>query len=190
MQHRIGAGRHTNTFGRSATAMQAVGRPPMRRPSVSSRTRWPRGWRHATFLRCCVPHWTNFRMSNCEEGAEVVSIEPARGRLLLADGRALTFDRMILAAGVESFGFIDGLTQPRRSPSGGAVKGQAALFRADVDQGLADHLYRRALYRPARKPTRWRSAARARSRFDDPNFTDRQLDALLARAIDSRARFA
>ncbi|PLU49611.1 NAD(P)/FAD-dependent oxidoreductase [Sinorhizobium medicae] len=119
----------------------------------------------------------------CEEGAEVVSIEPARGRLLLADGRALTFDRLILAAGVASFGFIDGLTQPRRSASGGAVKGQAALFRADVDKALPI-IFTEGLYIVPHENGQVAVGSTSESRFDDPNFTDRQLDALLARAID------
>ncbi len=122
-----------------------------------------------------------FPRVQCEEGAEVVSLDPARGRLALADGRDLTFERLILAAGVESFSFIDSLTQPRRTPSGGAVKGQAALLRADIDPALPI-IFADGLYVVPHESGQVAIGSTSENRFEEPYSTDGQLDALLARA--------
>ncbi|WP_027997319.1 NAD(P)/FAD-dependent oxidoreductase [Sinorhizobium arboris] len=129
-------------------------------------------------LRAALDQFPHVR---CEEGAAVISLEPARGRLSLADGRALTFDHLVLAAGVESFFFIDGLTQPRRAPSGGAVKGQAALLRADIDPALPI-IFSDGLYIVPHENGQVAVGSTSENRFDQPYSTDDQLDALLARA--------
>lgn len=129
-------------------------------------------------LRAALDQFPHVR---CEEGAEVVSLDPALGRLALADGRDLAFERLILAAGVESFSFIDGLTQPRLAPSGGAVKGQAALLRADIDPALPI-IFADGLYVVPHESGHVAVGSTSENRFEEPFSTDGQLDALLARA--------
>ena len=116
-----------------------------------------------------------------EEGADVVAIDPERGRASLGDGRVLTFDRCILAAGVESFAFLDRLSERRRAPSGSAVKGQAALLRADIDPATPI-IFTDGLYIVAHENGHVAVGSTSENAFDEPHSTDGQLDALIERA--------
>ncbi|ASY63918.1 Glycine oxidase ThiO [Sinorhizobium sojae CCBAU 05684] len=118
-----------------------------------------------------------------EEGAEVASIDPGRGRLLLADRTALSFGHCILAAGVESFAFIDRLTSHGQAPSGVAVKGQAALLRADIDPA-SPILFTDGLYIVAHENGHVAVGSTSENRFDAPFSTDDQLQALIDRAAE------
>jgi len=72
-----------------------------------------------------------------EEGQALAALDPVAGQATFADGRSLAFGACILAAGVETFRHLDGLEQPPVSGSSGtAVKGQAAVLKADLDSAL------------------------------------------------------
>lgn len=70
------------------------------------------------------------------EGANVVSIDPSIRTALLADGGRIGFGHVVLSAGVSTFDLFPslGLSPPRAI--GTAVKGQAALFKGDIDPAL------------------------------------------------------
>ncbi|WP_085032177.1 NAD(P)/FAD-dependent oxidoreductase [Ensifer aridi] len=129
-------------------------------------------------LRAALDQFPHVRV---EEEAEVTAVDPARGRLLLADGRALTFGSCIIAAGVESFTLIDRLTGRRSAPSGGAVKGQAALLRAAIDPA-SPIIFTDGLYIVAHEDGHVAVGSTSENHFVEPPSTDAQLDALIERA--------
>ncbi|MCA1490777.1 NAD(P)/FAD-dependent oxidoreductase [Sinorhizobium alkalisoli] len=129
-------------------------------------------------LRAAIAGFSHVRI---EEGAEVASVDPERGRLLLADGRALVFGHCILAAGVESFAFIDHLARSGQAPSGVAIKGQAALLRADIDPA-SPIIFTDGLYIVAHDNGHVAVGSTSENRFDAPFSTDEQLQVLIDRA--------
>jgi glycine oxidase len=129
-------------------------------------------------LRAALAEFPHVRV---EEGAEVATIDPQYGRLTLADGRVLTFGHCILAAGVESFAFIDRLAERAKAPSGTAVKGQAALVRAEIDPA-SPIIFTDGLYVVAHENGHVAVGSTSENRFDAPFSTDEQLEALIGRA--------
>ncbi|MDK1490029.1 FAD-binding oxidoreductase [Sinorhizobium sp. 7-81] len=129
-------------------------------------------------LETALTHLPHVRM---EQGAEIASLDPRRGRLSLADGRAVSFGHCILAAGVESFGLIDRLALSAQASSGNAVKGQAALLSADVDPAMPI-IFTDGLYIVPHEDGHVAVGSTSENRFDDPFSTDAQLDALIRRA--------
>ncbi|PDT84703.1 FAD-binding oxidoreductase [Sinorhizobium sp. BJ1] len=117
-----------------------------------------------------------------EEGVEVTTIDPQHGWLVLADGRALTFGHCILSAGVASFPLIDRLAVRPQAPSGGAVKGQAALLRADINPG-SPIIFTEGLYIVPHENGHVAVGSTSENQFDEPFATDAQLDALIDRAV-------
>ncbi|ACP26158.1 oxidoreductase [Sinorhizobium fredii NGR234] len=150
----------------------------------------PFGIVHETLAACVAPRnllatlraaLVQFPHVRFEEGAEVASIEPRRGRLALADGRELTFGQCILSAGVGSFPLIDRLAQGQQVPSGGAVKGQAALLRADIDPA-APIIFTDGLYIVPHENGYVAIGSTSENQFAEPFSTDAQLDGLIDRA--------
>jgi glycine/D-amino acid oxidase-like deaminating enzyme len=129
-------------------------------------------------LRAALDHFPHVKV---EEEAEVSAVDPVRGRLLLTDGRALTFGSCIIAAGAESFTVVDRLTERRRAPSGAAVKGQAALLGADIDPA-SPIIFTDGLYIVAHEDGRVAVGSTSENHFVEPLSTDGQLDALIERA--------
>ncbi|MBB4188348.1 NAD(P)/FAD-dependent oxidoreductase [Sinorhizobium terangae] len=129
-------------------------------------------------LRTALAQFPHVRV---EEGAEVVSLDPQHGRLLLAGEREMSFGHCILSAGVECFGLIDRLAHSAQAPSGGAVKGQAALLRADIDPA-SPIIFTDGLYIVAHEDGHVAIGSTSENRFDEPYSTDNQLDALIRRA--------
>ncbi|TCN32441.1 NAD(P)/FAD-dependent oxidoreductase [Sinorhizobium americanum] len=116
-----------------------------------------------------------------EEGADVSSIDPRRGRLSLLDGREVTFGHCVLAAGAASFPLIDRLAERPQATSGCAVKGQAALLRADVDPA-APIIFTDGLYIVPHETGHVAVGSTSENQFVEPFSTDAQLDALIERA--------
>jgi glycine oxidase len=114
------------------------------------------------------------------EGVEIGHIDPDRGIATTADG-SVRFGRCLLAAGHRSFGFLDAMTNGLEKPLGQAVKGQAALLRADVDPALPV-LFRDGLYVVPHEGGLVAVGSTSENRFDDALSTDEQLDAVLAAA--------
>ncbi|MDM9628948.1 FAD-binding oxidoreductase [Rhizobium sp. S152] len=117
------------------------------------------------------------------ENAELQSLYADAGRALTSVGTIL-FDRCIIAAGHRSFPLLGEQTSGPVKPLGQAVKGQAALLKADIDPDLPT-IFRDGLYVVAHEGGHVAVGSTSENRFDDPFGTDSQLDALLdaARAL-------
>lgn len=111
------------------------------------------------------------------EGLEIESIDPERGTAETRDA-SIRFRRCVLSAGHRSFPILDLLTSARQKPLGQAVKGQAALLKADVDASLPV-IFRDGLYIVPHEDGHVAVGSTSENRFDDPHSTDDQLDALL-----------
>lgn len=136
----------------------------------------PRGM--LAVLRAALLQSSNVRL---EEGMGVLAIDPAHGRAELGDGRRLAFEHCIIAAGVGSFPLIDALSGPLKATSGTAVKGQAALLKADIDPELPI-IFTDGVYIVAHDDGHVAVGSTSENSFADPSSTDEQLDDLLRRA--------
>lgn len=103
---------------------------------------------------------------------------------VLANGERIGFGHCIVAAGHQSFALLDDLgPAPARRPQplGSAVKGQAAILKADVDPDLPV-IFLNGLYVVAHEGGHVAIGSTSENRFDEPFSTDRLLDDLIARA--------
>ncbi|WFU07853.1 FAD-binding oxidoreductase [Rhizobium sp. CB3090] len=132
------------------------------------------------FLRVLAGFAGKAKHVRLAEGLEIESIDPDRGTATTREG-IINFRRCILSAGHRSFPVLDGLTPGRHSPLGQAVKGQAALLKADVDAGLPV-IFRDGLYIVPHEGGLVAVGSTSENRFDDPMSTDHQLDDLLTAA--------
>lgn len=114
------------------------------------------------------------------EGLRVDHIDPDKGIATTREGD-IRFGRCILAAGHESFPMLDELTRNRKSALGQAVKGQAALLKADID-GSLPVIFRDGLYIVPHDGGLVAVGSTSENRFGDPLSTDHQLDELLMAA--------
>ncbi|NEH54391.1 FAD-dependent oxidoreductase [Rhizobium leguminosarum] len=124
------------------------------------------------------------------EHATVAGLDPERG-IAEVGGETVAFGRCIIAAGHQSFPLLEGLTPGLKQPLGQAVKGQAALLKADIDPALPT-IFLDGLYVVAHEGGHAAIGSTSENRFDDPTSTDAQLDALIdaARAIVPALRSA
>ncbi|MGO8501196.1 NAD(P)/FAD-dependent oxidoreductase [Rhizobium leguminosarum] len=124
------------------------------------------------------------------EHATVAGLDPERGSAEVG-GETVAFGRCIIAAGHQSFPLLEGLTPGLKQPLGQAVKGQAALLKADIDPALPT-IFLDGLYVVAHEGGHAAIGSTSENRFDDPTSTDAQLDALIdaARAIVPALRSA
>ncbi|MDR6757633.1 glycine/D-amino acid oxidase-like deaminating enzyme [Mycoplana sp. BE70] len=115
------------------------------------------------------------------EGANVVSIDPSARTALLADGGRISFGHVVLSAGVSSFDLFSslGLSPPR--PIGTAVKGQAALFRGDIDPALPI-IFDSGIFVVPHEGGYCAVGSTSEDSFDDPAATDGRLDEVIAAA--------
>ncbi|MBV7519643.1 FAD-binding oxidoreductase [Ensifer sp. ENS12] len=116
-----------------------------------------------------------------DEVSGVRAILPAHGRAERDDGSRLSFDHCIIAAGIGSFPLIDAVSGPLKATSGTAVKGQAALLKADVDPDLPV-IFTDGVYIIAHDDGHVAIGSTSENSFTDPLSTDEQLDDLLRRA--------
>jgi glycine oxidase len=103
---------------------------------------------------------------------------------LLANGGRVGFGHCIVAAGHQSFALLEDLDSTpgkRLQPLGSAVKGQAAILKADVDPDLPV-IFLNGLYVVAHEAGHVAIGSTSENRFDVPLSTDRLLDDLIARA--------
>ena len=124
------------------------------------------------------------------EHTGVTGLDPERG-IAEIGGETVAFDRCIIAAGHQSFPLLEGLTPGLKQPLGQAVKGQAALLKADIDPALPT-IFLDGLYVVAHEGGHAAIGSTSENRFDDPTSTEAQLDALIdaARAIVPALRSA
>lgn len=117
-----------------------------------------------------------------EEGQALAALDPVAGQAMFADGRSLAFGSCILAAGVETFRHLDGLEQPAASgSSGAAVKGQAAVLKADLDPALPV-IFMDGLYIVPHDNGLVAVGSTSENSFSDPLSNDHLLEDLLDRA--------
>jgi glycine oxidase len=112
------------------------------------------------------------------ENAALEVIDPQRGIAVTSVG-AIRFGRCILSSGHAAFPLLDGLTTDLQKPLGQAVKGQAALLKADVDPDLPV-IFRDGLYVVPHKGGRVAIGSTSENQFDEPLSTDHQLEGLIA----------
>jgi glycine oxidase len=114
-----------------------------------------------------------------------VRVERLEGRLAqLSSGETIAFGHAIIAAGPGSFPLLQQLgttRQPLVRPLGSAVKGQAALLKADIDPGLPV-LFLNGLYVVAHEGGHVAIGSTSEEMFDDPHSTDVLLDQLIEKA--------
>jgi glycine oxidase len=116
---------------------------------------------------------------------EVTTIDPAGKTAHLADGGTVLFGAIVIANGLGAFPLIESLTGAPAGSLGNPVKGQAALFEVDR---LPDHpdrlpvLFDNGVYVIAHGDGTVAVGATSETAFDDPNGTDEQLDAVIAKA--------
>ncbi len=115
------------------------------------------------------------------EGLEAGLIDPQAGRVVLADGQALSFGHCIIAAGHQSFPLIEALSAPLPRPVGQPVKGQAALLSAHADPSLP-LIYLNGLYVIAHEDGNVAIGSTSEEEFSDAQGTDEKLEDLIARA--------
>ena len=116
---------------------------------------------------------------------EVTTIDPAEKTVPLADGTAMAFGAVVIANGVGAFPLVESLTGAPAGSLGNPVKGQAALFEVDR---LPDHpdrlpvLFEDGVYVIAHGDGTVAVGATSETSFADPDATDGQLDAVVAKA--------
>ena len=115
------------------------------------------------------------------EMCEVTAIGPD-GWLALAQDDELAAERVVVAAGWEAFGLVDGAFG---EPVGGGVKGQAALLRpAEPVDPASPILYDDGTYVIAHDSGLLAVGSTSENEFGDPDTTDEKLDTVIGRARD------
>ncbi|MBD9373168.1 FAD-binding oxidoreductase [Rhizobium sp. ARZ01] len=115
------------------------------------------------------------------EGATVVSIDPLARTALLANGERIGFGHIVLSAGVSSFDLFSSLGLPLARAIGTAVKGQAALFRGDIDPELPI-IFDSGTFVVPHEDGYCAVGSTSEDSFDDPASTDQLLDDVVTSA--------
>lgn len=130
-------------------------------------------------LRGAIEQMTEVRIV---EGAEVIAIDPVAQSVRLGSGESIGFGHLILAAGVRSFDLFAEHGPALDRPIGTAVKGQAALFKADIDPALPV-LFSDGTYIVPHEGGYCAVGSTSEDSFDDPGSTDHLLDEAIAKAV-------
>ncbi len=115
------------------------------------------------------------------EGVGAERIDAAVNRVMFENGESTAFGRCVVAAGHHAFPLIEAISRPLPKPIGQAVKGQAALLKADVDPALPV-IFLNGLYVVAHEGGYVAVGSTSEDMFDEPFSTDAKLDDLIARA--------
>jgi glycine oxidase len=115
------------------------------------------------------------------EGLGAERIDPERNRVIFEGGESVAFGHCMVAAGHQSFPLLGHISPPLPRPLGQAVKGQAALLRADVDPALPV-IFLNGLYVVAHEGGHVAVGSTSEDVFEDAALTDGLLDDLIARA--------
>ncbi|CAN7470918.1 FAD-dependent oxidoreductase [Rhizobium sp. LjRoot98] len=117
-----------------------------------------------------------------EEGRALAGLDPAVGKATFSDGHSISFGACILASGVDAFRQLDALEEtPMAASSGAAVKGQAAVLKADIDPALPV-IFMDGLYIVPHDNGLVAIGSTSEDKFADPLSNDHLLDDLLSRA--------
>lgn len=134
------------------------------------------------FLSALTAALLQSRNVQIEEGRALAHLDPAAGKATFSDGHAIFFGACILANGVDAFRQLDALEEtPVTASSGTAVKGQAAVLKADLDPALPV-IFMDGLYIVPHDNGLVAIGSTSEDRFADPLSNDHLLDDLLARA--------
>ncbi|TCV74513.1 glycine oxidase [Neorhizobium sp. R1-B] len=117
------------------------------------------------------------------EGLVADRVDPEKNRVIFAGGESTAFGHCIVAAGHQSFPLLGEISPPLPRPLGQAVKGQAALLRADVDPTLPI-IFLNGLYVVAHEGGHVAVGSTSEDVFEDAASTDGLLDDLVSRARD------
>ena len=115
------------------------------------------------------------------EGEGLATIDAATGVATTAKGRAIRAGHTVIAAGHGSFALLGRLTRRPPQTYGTAVKGQAAMLRADID-AAAPLIFHDGTYVVPHEGGRVAVGSTSEVEFDDGFATDGQLDAVIAKA--------
>lgn len=114
--------------------------------------------------------------------ADGVGVDRLEARMAhLSNGETIAFGHAIIAAGPGAFPLLQQLGAPLARPLGSAVKGQAALLKADVDPA-SPVLFLNGLYVVAHEDGHVAVGSTSEIAFDDAFSTDVQLEDLIERA--------
>jgi glycine/D-amino acid oxidase-like deaminating enzyme len=134
------------------------------------------------FLNVLTATLRQSRHVQIAEGRALAGLDPAAGKATLSDGNSISFGACILANGVDTFRQLDALEEaPLTVPSGTAVKGQAAVLKADLDPALPV-IFMDGLYVVPHDNGLVAIGSTSEDRFADALSNDHLLDDLLARA--------
>ncbi|MCP8894056.1 FAD-binding oxidoreductase [Shinella daejeonensis] len=115
------------------------------------------------------------------EGAGLARLDPGTQTAFFEDGGTCNYGHCVLAAGVETFDLLATLGPALKRPAGFAVKGQAALLRADIDPALP-LLFANGLYIVPHENGLVAVGSTSENAFETAFTTDEQLEDLIARA--------
>ncbi len=115
------------------------------------------------------------------ENCTADQIDAERGCAILSNGETIAFGHCIVAAGIRAFPMLEALGPALPKPIGQAVKGQAALFRTEVDPALP-LIFLDGLFVVQHETGMVAVGSTSENHFVRPEGTDHQLETLIARA--------
>lgn len=134
------------------------------------------------FLSALTAALLQSRHVQIEEGRALAGLDPAVGKATFSDGHSISFGACIFASGVDAFRQLDALEEtPMAASSGAAVKGQAAVLKADIDPALPV-IFMDGLYIVPHDNGLVAIGSTSEDKFADPLSNDHLLDDLLSRA--------
>lgn len=114
-------------------------------------------------------------------GVGLLSVDRQESVAHLSDGSAIGYGHLALANGVDAFAFLAAAAGQPSVSLGGPIKGQAALFDADVSPDLP-LVYDDGIYVIAHDSGQVAVGSTSEREFDDPHGTDVLLDDVIKRA--------
>ncbi len=115
------------------------------------------------------------------EGDAMQSVDQLTGTAMTAKGRAIKAGSVVLTAGHASFPLLEHLTGRPSKEFGRGVKGQAALFQADIDPELP-LVFHDGTYVVPHEGGRVAVGSTSETSFASGTNTDEQLDTVIAQA--------
>ena len=115
------------------------------------------------------------------EGDAMQSVDPLNGSATTANGRTIKAGSVVLTAGHASFSLLEHLTGRPSKDFGRGVKGQAALFQADIDPELP-LVFHEGTYVVQHEGGRVAVGSTSETSYESGTKTDEQLDAVIAKA--------
>jgi glycine oxidase len=98
-----------------------------------------------------------------------------------ASAQTVTFSHTIISAGVDAFPMLEALLPPMAKPLGQGVKGQAALFRAEIDPAWPV-AFLDGIYIVPHQGGRVAVGSTSENTYDAPHSTDHLLDTVIDKA--------